>query len=257
MSEIKTFVNELVLGYFSKINASVYENNGLYDVTVPDNFKKIFRDDILKITFDESLSKSTNYELVSPGNPILSVILNECIKFGPTVIGKSMSHNLESPIIRFYFYVIFESIKSKTKMSSVSIDTKNIRKIDFDEFEINFQTTSVNVQLDSELIDDCYIESIDYLEKSMTSEINNFKNEILELKNEELQNINLEYKKKYKIIENKHTDLRSKNNSDTSLQKLIDENESIKLEEKFIRKSLDHKYLISVDFALIGSIVVI
>jgi ABC-type transporter MlaC component len=109
--------------------------------------------------------------------------------------------------------------------------------------------------LDSELIDDCYIESIDYLEKSMTSEINNFKNEILELKNEELQNINLEYKKKYEIIENKHTDLRSKNNSDTSLQKLIDEHESIKLEEKFIRKSLDHKYLISVDFALIGSIV--
>ncbi len=257
MSEIKTFVNELVLGYFSKINASVYENNGLYDITVPDNFKKIFRDDILKITFNESLSKSTNYELVSPGNPILSVILNECIKFGPTVIGKSMSHNLESPIIRFYFYVIFESIKSKTKMSSVSIDTKNIRKIDFDESEINFQTTSGNIQLDSELIDDCYVESIDYLEKSMTSEINNFKNEILELKNEELQNINLEYKKKYKIIENKHTDLRSKNNSDTSLQKLIDEHESIKLEEKFIRKSLDHKYLISVDFALIGSIIFI
>ena len=255
MSEIKNFVNELVLGYFSKINASVHENNGLYEFTVPDNFKKIFRDDILKITFDENLSKFTNYELVSPGNPILSVILNECIKFGPTVIGKSMSHNLESPIIRFYFYVIFESIKSKTKILSVNIDTKNIRKIDFDDSEINFQTAFGNIQLDSELVDDCYVESIDYLEKSMTSEINNFKNEILELKNEELQNIDLEYKKKYKIIENKHTDLRSKNNSDTSLQKLIDEHESIKLEENITRKNLAHKYLISVDFALIGSIV--
>ena len=255
MSEFKTFVNKLVLGYFSKINASVCEDNGLYDVTVPDNFKKIFRDDILKITFNENLSKSTNYELVSPGNPILSVILNECIKFGPTVIGKSMQHDLESPIIRFYFYVIFESIKSKTKMLSVNINSRNIKKIDFDESEINFQTISGNIQLNSDLIDDCYIESIDYLEKSMRSEINNFKSEILELKNEELQNINLEYNKKYKIIENKHTDLRSKNNSDSSLQKLIDEHESTKLEEKLMRKSLDHKYLLSIDFALIGSIV--
>jgi len=257
MSEIKNFVNELVLGYFSKINASVHENNGLYEFTVPDNFKKIFRDDVLKITFDESLSKSTDYELVSPGSSVLSVILNECIKFGPTVIGRPTSRNLESPIIRFYFYVIFESIKSKTKMLSVNIDTKNIQKIDFDESEINFQTSSENIQLNSELIDDCYIESIDYLEKSMTSEINNFKNEILELKNEELQNIDLEYKKKYEVIENKHTDLRSKNNSDASLQKLIDDHESIKLEEEFTRKNLDHKYLISVDFALIGSIVFI
>ena len=255
MSEIKNFVSDLVLGYFSKINASVYENNGLYEFTVPDNFKKIFRDDVLKITFDESLSKSTDYELVSPGSSILSVILNECIKFGPTVIGRSTSCNLEFPIIRFYFYVIFESIKSKTKMLSVNINTKNIQKIDFDETKINFQSAPENIKLDSELIDDCYIESIDYLEKSMKSEINNFKNEILELKNEELQNINSEYKKKYDVIENKHTDLRSKNNSDTSLQKLIDEHESTKLDETFIRKSLDRKYLISVDFALIGSIV--
>ena len=255
MSEIKTFVNELVLGYFSKINASMYENNGLYDVTVPDNFKKIFRDDILKITFDENLSKSTDYELVSPGSSVLSVILNECIQFGPTVVGRPTSHDLESPIIRFYFYVIIESIKSKTKMLSVNIDTKNIQKIDFDEPEIDFQSAPENIKLDSELVDDCYIESIDYLEKSMTSEINNFKNEMLKLKNEELQNIDLEYKKKYQVIENKHTDLRSKNNSDASVQKLIDQHESTKLEESITRKNLAHKYLISVDFALIGSIV--
>ena len=102
MSEIKNFVNELVLGYFSKINASVHENNGLYEFTVPDNFKKIFRDDVLKITFDENLSKSTDYELVSPGSSVLSVILNECIQFGPTVVGRPTSHDLESPIIRFF-----------------------------------------------------------------------------------------------------------------------------------------------------------
>ena len=140
-------------------------------------------------------------------------------------------------------------------MLSVNIDTKNIQKINFDESEINFQTNHTNVRLNSDLIDYCYIESTDYLEKSMKSEINNFKNEILALKNEELQNINLEYQKKYEIIENKHTDLRSKNNSDASLQKLIDENESIKLEEAFVRKNLDHKYLISIDFALVASTV--
>ena len=75
------------------------------------------------------------------------------------------------------------------------------------------------------------------------------------IKNEELQNIDLEYKKKYQVIENKHTDLRSKNNSDASVQKLIDQHESTKLEESITRKNLAHKYLISVDFALIGSIV--
>ena len=255
MSELNTIVTELVLGYFSKINASVHENNGLYDVAVPDNFKKTLGDDVLKITFNPNLSKSTDYELISPGSSILSAILNECIAFGPTVIGRPTSHNLEYPVIRFYFYVVFESVKSKTKMLSVNIDTKNIQKINFDESEINFQTNHTNVRLNSDLIDYCYIESTDYLEKSMKSEINNFKNEILALKNEELQNINLEYQKKYEIIENKHTDLRSKNNSDASLQKLIDENESIKLEEAFVRKNLDHKYLISIDFALVASTV--
>ena len=98
MSEMKNFVNELVLGYFSKINASVHENNGLYEFTVPDNFKKIFGDNVLKITFDENLSKSTDYELVSPGSSVLSVILNECIKFGPTVIGRSTSNDLEKTL---------------------------------------------------------------------------------------------------------------------------------------------------------------
>ena len=64
MEQISGQVKSLVLGYFSMINASVTENNGLFDISIPNEHQKFFRKDNLKITFDEKLSESSNYELL-------------------------------------------------------------------------------------------------------------------------------------------------------------------------------------------------
>lgn len=256
MSQIEKQVNTLVLGFFSKINANVTEKNGLFDVEIPDKYSKLFRTNNLKITFDDKILKLDNYELVSPGSHVLFKILNECIDFGPVITAKLNSNEFNSKIIRFYYYIIFESIRTKTKLIhvDVNIDTKKI--VTINDSKIDFDDTSFDLQIQSEIVDDCYIESIKYLERiSMKSEMNDFKNQMFQLKEEELQNITSEYKTHNKVIQEKYNILRSKGISGISLQKLIDENDTIRNEEVIVRKNLDEKYSILMDFALIGILI--
>ena len=76
-------------------------------------------------------------------------------------------------------------------------------------------------------------------------------------KNEEIQNINSEYKKRLAQIQEKSTILRSKGKLGSAFQKIIDDNDSVKQEEIKVRKTLDDKYKISIDFGLIASIIMI
>ena len=89
----------------------------------------------------------------------------------------------------------------------------------------------------------------------MKSEMQDFKNQIFKLKDEELQNINLEYKKRLDKIQEKSTISQSRGESNTAFQKIIDENETVKQEEFKVRKTLDEKYKITFDFALVTGIV--
>ena len=133
MEQINEQISSLVLGYFSSINAKVTENNRLFEVHIPDEYKKLFRTEMLKITFDEKLSEPNNYELVSPGNNILFRILNQCIGFGPVITAKLNSNEQNSTILRFYFYIIFESVKSETKLVHVDVDVGTQKIVDVDE----------------------------------------------------------------------------------------------------------------------------
>lgn len=257
MSQIENQVNSLVLGYFSKINANVVEKNGLFDVVIPQEYSKIFGTTKLRITFDSKLSDSNDYVLVSPGSNILLSILNKCVDFGPVITAKFNSEKYHSRIIRFYFYVIFESIQSKTKLIHVDVDMNNKKIVMIDDSEIDWNANNLNVEILPEIVDDCYVESIIYLEQNLfKSDITNFKNHILNLKQEELDNITLEYKKRNKEILDKLTILRSKGESGIALEKFIDENELIRNEEINIRENLDKKYAIVIDFALIASVVI-
>lgn len=256
MSQIESQVNSLVLGYFSKINANVIEKNGLFDIEIPKEYLKMFGTNKLKITFNAELSDSDDYVLVSPGSNILLIILNTCIDYGPVINAKLNSNKYDSKIIRFYFYIIFESIKSKTKLIHVDVNVNNKKIMMIADSEINFEECNLDLELQPEIVDDCYVESIIYLEQNlMKSEIINFKNQIFHLKQEELDNITLEYKQRNKEIQEKFTILRSKGESGIELEKLIDTNEIIRDEENRIHKNLDKKYLIVIDFALIGSVI--
>ena len=253
MEQMNEQVKSLVLGYFSMINASVTENNGLFDISIPNEHQKFFRKDNLEITFDEKLSGSSNYELVSPGNNILFKILNECISFGPVITAKLNSNEQNSTILRFYFYIIFESVKSETKLVHVDVDVGTQKIVDVDDSKINFENNPPVRDISSDTTDDCYIEATDYIEDKMKSDIQDFKNQIFKLKDEELQSINSEYKKRLDQIQEKSTVLRSKGEDASKFHKIIDENEFVKEEESKVRKTLDAKYNISIDFALISA----
>ena len=255
MEQMNEQVKSLVLGYFSMINASVTENSGLFDISIPSEHQKFFRKDNLKITFDEKLLESSNYELVSPGNNILYKILNECISFGPVIIAKLNSNEQNSTILRFYFYVIFESVKSETKLVHVDVDTTTQKIVIVNDSEINFENNPSIHDVSSDTVDDCYIEATDYIEDEMKSDIQDFKNQIFKLKDEELQSINSEYKKRLDKIQEKSTVLRSKGEDVSKFHKILDDNEFVKEEESKVRKTLDSKYTISIDFALISAVV--
>ena len=257
MSQIENQVNSLVLGYFSKINANIVEKNGLFDVEIPQEYSKTFGTTKLRITFDSKLSDSNDYELVLPGSNILLSILNKCIDYGPVITAKLNSNKYNSNIIRFYFYAIFESINSKTKLIHVDVNVNSKKIVMTDDSEIDWDENNLDMEIRPEMVDDCYVESIIYLEQNLfKSDIINFKKDILNLKQEELDNVTLEYKKRNKEIQDKFTILRSKGKSGIALKNLIDENETMHYEEINIRENLDKKYAIVIDFALIASTVI-
>ena len=258
MSQIKNQIHVLVLGYFSKINANIIEKNGLFDVEIPQKYSKIFGTNNLKITFDTNLSDSNEeYQLVSPGSDILLHIIKKCIDFGSIITVKLNSDKIHSKIIRFYFYVIFESIESKTKLIHVDVNVINKKIVMIDDSEIDFNENNLNVKITSDMINDCYVESIIYLERNLLkSEIVEFKNHILRIKQEELDSVSLEYDKRKHEIQDKFIILRSKGKSGIVLEKLIDENEIIHNDEVRMRKNLDKKYSILIDFALIASVII-
>ncbi len=253
MSQIKNQVYTLVLGYFSKINAKITEKNRLFDIDIPNEHSKLFRTNHLKIIFDDEISKPDNYELLSPGSNILFKILNECIDFGPVVTSKLNFSKYNSKVIRFYFYVIFESITSETKLIHVDIEIDTQKIVSISDSEINFNVDPLTQSISSEIIDDCYITATDYVEKLTKPQIFEFKNKIHEIKNEELTNIYNEYNKRFNDIQKESVILQSKN---MSLDDLIYTNQSLKNEKSVILENLENKFRITVDFALIAAIVI-
>jgi hypothetical protein len=258
VSQIETPVKDLVLGFFNKIGAQIIENNELFEIKIPQNHFNLFRTNSLKIMFNPSLSNSIDFELISPGSTILLKILNTCIDYGPVNIVRLNSNSQNIKVIRFYFYILFESIKTKTKIIHVDVDMNSKKIISIEDSNINFDRTISDFKMDSDTIDNCYVESITHIEQNlMKSEIIDFKNEVYNLKDEELQNIDSEYKKRRKDIQDKHTDLRSKGTTGDLLSELIDENKKIKYEEIELKNNLDKKFSIVIDFALIGSLILI
>ena len=184
MSQVDTQVKTLVLEYFHKIHAEISEKNGLYDVIIPNNYLKLFKISKIKFIFDNQIEKPDDYELMSPGSNTLFTILNECIKMGP-ILSVTL-HSDEStihPTLRFYFYIIFESLETFTKIIHVDVDMNSKKIMVIENSTINFNDNPNVEDLSSDELFDCYIEASDYVEKIMKNEIKNFKSNMLKLKN--------------------------------------------------------------------------
>ena len=65
------------------------------------------------------------------------------------------------------FYAIFESVKSKTELIHVDVDIKTQKIVDIDESDINFENNPIIENIPADVIDDCFIEVVDHVEKIM------------------------------------------------------------------------------------------
>lgn len=256
MSQIENSTKSLVLGFFTKINAVVLEKEGLFDVSIPETYHHLFQTQYLKITFESESSKNSDYELVSPGSNILMKILNECLDFGPVVYGNLSTNHTHSPIIRFYFYVLFESVKTNTKIIFVDVDINSKEILNLQNSQITFNKLSSDLKIDSEIVDDCYVASVKFLEQNaLKSKIFDFKREMRLLQKEESEKVISEYKKHKNNLQDKFTMLRSKGKSGPKLDNLISENEILRNEEKILIENIEKKYSISIDIALFASLI--
>lgn len=256
MSTSDSQVKNLVLGYFEHIHAHIKEKNDVYDIEIPQNKIGLFRRDKLKITFEKNIEKPDSCELISPGSNTLFLIMNECINFGPVLSVKKIKNEENfSQKLRFYFYVIFESIKSKTKIHYVDVDMTSLEVSKLNDSEINFNSNPEIQNISTEKIIQSYIVASDHIEKILKPEINEFKNRILELKNEELQQIKEKYSKLKEQINQEYVKLQSNDNSEHEFYKIIDLNENYSIEETNRIQILDEKYKIKIDFALISILV--
>ena len=122
---------------------------------------------------------------------------------------------------------------------------------------INFENNPIIENIPADVIDDCFIEVVDHVEKIMKVSIQDFKNEISVLMNEEMKNINSEYEKRQKEIQDKSIILQSKGESGTKFQKVIDDAMQAKNNMEIDKKSLNNKYKITIDFALASAIILI
>ncbi len=114
----------------------------------------------------------------------------------------------------------------------------------------------MEIEIDSETIDECYVESITFLEKiALKSKIHDFKNEISILRKDELDNIIQEYKKLKNDLQDKFVILRSKGGSQTDLNNLMSENDNIYQEEKILIENIEKKFNINIDIALYAAVI--
>jgi len=258
--QIEVHIENIVCEYFSKINANLIKNDKLFSVSVPQNFSNIFGTSLLKFYFDPNTSAPSDYELFSPGSNNLLKIINQCLDLGPVAICKLKNACIHSDAIRFYFFVLFESVISRTKMIHVDIilDSKkiiDIKKYDIEKYDIEKYDILNNKELSKDVFDDCYVEAISFLEYTMMKlEISNFQKDCINLRQKEIQSIKEEYRIRSKEIQEKFILLRSKGQSAHEIDRLIDENQNIREDEKAILESIRKKYSTIIDFALIGAV---
>ncbi len=258
MSQVDNQVKELVLGYFHKIHAEISEKNGLYDVIIPNNYLKLFKSSKIKFIFDNQIAKPDDYELMSPGSNTLFTILNECIKLGPILSVKlDSTESTIHPKLRFYFYLIFESLKSKSEIIHIDVDIDSKKITPIDDSKINFKDHPNIKDLSNDDLFDCYIIASDQVEKNMKNKIKDFTSDMLKLKNEESDQIESKYTKLRKKLEEESIELQSKSDSGIAFQKIVDLHQILKQEETQIRKILDKKYEIRIDFALISGLIIL
>lgn len=255
MSTTEIQIKNLVLSFFEKFNSYIIEKDGIYDIQIPEKIFHLFKRSRLTITFDK-IEKPDSCEYIAPGNNILLLITNECIKMGSVISVKLINQQeKQSSKIRFYFYVIFESIMTKSSMHHVDVDIASLKLSPIDDHDIDFNNNVKFDTISSDKIIDCYILAREYIENSLSEEISIFKEKILMNKNDDMKKIKEKYASIKQGLNDEYFCIQTKNDSVKKFHNLVDLNEHYINEEKNYLANLNNKYNIRIEFALTSIIV--
>lgn len=78
---------EICLNFLRKIGATIDESHGLYTVTIPNEYSKLFGNILRRITFDAEVAETHSCELAIPGSNFFSIISTEMKKEAPVLGG--------------------------------------------------------------------------------------------------------------------------------------------------------------------------
>ena len=53
---IQQEIEKLTLSYFKTINSEITEENGLYEISIPEKYQNYFRSSQISLTFDEKVA---------------------------------------------------------------------------------------------------------------------------------------------------------------------------------------------------------
>lgn len=104
---IQEDIRDLVLGFFGAINADIASTDGdTHIIRVPKPYRHVFGSQELRVAFDRDASPKHDYELVAPGNRILSQVIEICANKGPVKV-KCSDNSDNNATIRYHFFIRF------------------------------------------------------------------------------------------------------------------------------------------------------
>lgn len=205
---IQQYSKELTLGFLDQIKASVKESEGIYSITIPQEFSTLFGGNTKRITFDQEIAATHSCDLVVPASKFLSVIMEEIKKQAPVVVGsvicesvdplqflnKIKSHNCtinmqsSSKIkkfgIRFYFNITLKSIHSISQLQWLDISLDTLDQLNFPTLLKLEPIDLTNFESPDNKVDVAYAKSIQIVQ----TEIESMARKYVELTRNKIQN---------------------------------------------------------------------
>ena len=213
--EIKNEIKELTLSFFKTIDAEIINNNGLYDIIIPNKYQNYFQKSKIRITFDEKVAEEYNCELIIPGSKTLFQIITNCNNKGSISV-KSFPGGV-NPAIRYHFYVTFSGIKQYSQLFSITVDLQNMEIV---EYPANLE--SIDLPLD------CKLDS-EKITPSFEIVLNELKQNSSELKSTFVNNANIDFETDFKLFISRYDDeIRELDSSITKKESTSDDFEKIK-----------------------------
>ena len=123
-------IRDLVLGFFDAIDADIANTGGdTHIIRVPEPYQRVFGSQELRIVFDRDALPRHDYELVVPGNKILSQVIDICIDKGPVKVQHSNNSD-NNVIIHYHFLIRFSGRSNMLMMDHVGVEMTTRSDVD-------------------------------------------------------------------------------------------------------------------------------